>query len=118
PEARQYLEQTVKLRPNYPEAWNNLGMMSAQQGQIDDAIRHFKESLRLRHDYAIALVNLGNLYRHKGSLDEAEKLLHRARVIKPDSTHWRKRRRKPERCCCPSSKSSRSTKWLSKNWKC
>ncbi len=38
-QARQYLEQTVALRPNYPEAWNNLGMMAAQQGHPEDAIR-------------------------------------------------------------------------------
>ncbi len=31
-QARYYLEQTLKLRPNYPEAWNNLGMIAAQEG--------------------------------------------------------------------------------------
>ena len=29
---QQYLNKTLKLRPDYPEAWNNLGMMAAQQG--------------------------------------------------------------------------------------
>ena len=48
--ARQYLEQTVKLRPNYPEAWNNLGMVAAQEGHPDEAIRNFQQSLQLRPD--------------------------------------------------------------------
>ena len=34
-QARQYLEKTLELRPNYPEAWNNLGMMAAQEGHPD-----------------------------------------------------------------------------------
>ena len=31
-EARRYLEQTLKLRPDYAEAWNNLGMIAGQEG--------------------------------------------------------------------------------------
>ena len=45
PQARRYLEQTLKLRPNYPEAWNNLGMMAAQEGHADEAIQNFQQSL-------------------------------------------------------------------------
>ena len=45
PDARQYLEQTVKLRPDYPEAWNNLGMLDAQEGHADEAVRNFLQSL-------------------------------------------------------------------------
>ncbi len=41
----QYLEQTLKLRPNYPEAWNNLGMIAAQEGHPDEAVRNFQQSL-------------------------------------------------------------------------
>ena len=39
PQARHYLEQTLKLRPDYPEAWNNLGMMAAQEGHPEEAIQ-------------------------------------------------------------------------------
>jgi len=46
-QARQYLEQALKLRPNYPEAWNNLGMMAAQEGHADDAVQNFRQSLLL-----------------------------------------------------------------------
>ncbi len=84
-QARQYLEQIpLKLRPNYPEAWNNLGMIAAQQGQAEEAIRDFQESLRLRPDYAVALLNLGNFYRRQGSPEKAEPLLNRALEIQPD----------------------------------
>jgi len=55
----------LKLRPNYPEAWNNLGMMAAQEGHPDEAIKSFQQSLQLRPGYAIALLNLGNVYRRQ-----------------------------------------------------
>ena len=58
----------MKLRPNYPEAWNNLGMIAAQEGQAEEAIQNFQQSLLLRPNYAIALLNLGNFYRRQGSL--------------------------------------------------
>jgi tetratricopeptide (TPR) repeat protein len=82
-QARQYLEQTVKLRAVYPEAWNNLGMIAAQQGQAEEAIRNFQQSLSQRPNYAIALLNLGNLYRRQGAFDKAQTLLDRAHEIEP-----------------------------------
>ena len=54
------MEQTLKLRSNYPEAWNNLGMIAAQQGQPDEAVRDFQQSLSQRPNFAIALLNLEN----------------------------------------------------------
>ena len=71
-DARRYLEQAVRLRPNYPEAWNNLGMISAQEGHAEEAIADFKQSLLLEPTYSVALLNLGNLYRSRGNYEEAE----------------------------------------------
>jgi tetratricopeptide (TPR) repeat protein len=85
PDARRYLQQTVKLRPDYPEAWNNLGMVAGQEGQMDEAIHNFQQSLSNRPNYVIALLNLGNLYRRQGAVEEAEKLLSRALELEPDN---------------------------------
>jgi Flp pilus assembly protein TadD/peroxiredoxin len=84
PQARRYLEQTLKLRPNYPEAWNNLGMMAAQQGRPEEAIQDFQQSLLLRPGYAIALLNLGNVYRRQRDFGKAEESLSHALEIQPD----------------------------------
>ena len=80
----QYLEQTVKLRPDYPEAWNNLGMLAAQQGNATKRSQLpaiVATAARLCHRTA----NLGNLYRRQGNLAEAEKLLNRALELQPDN---------------------------------
>jgi tetratricopeptide (TPR) repeat protein len=65
----------VELRPDYPEAWNNLGMVAGQEGQMDEAIHYFQQALSEKPNYVIALLNLGNLYRRQGVVGEAEKLL-------------------------------------------
>ena len=57
----------MKLRPDYPEAWNNLGMVAAHENLADEAIRNFQQSLQQRPTYTIALLNLGNLYRRQGN---------------------------------------------------
>ena len=82
-QARQYLEQTVSCA-RYPEAWNNLGMIDAQQGRADEAIRDFQQVLAAKADFAIALLNLGNVYRRQGTLDQAQMYLKRALEIQPD----------------------------------
>jgi Flp pilus assembly protein TadD/peroxiredoxin len=82
--SRQYLAQAVKLRPGYAEAWNNLGMVAAEQGQEDEAIKNFRECLLLKPTYVTALLNLGNLLRRKGAMNEAKELLERALEAAPE----------------------------------
>jgi tetratricopeptide (TPR) repeat protein len=82
--ANGYLEKTVKLRPNYPEAWNNLGMIAGEQGLPEEAIQNFQQSLAYRPDYAVALLNLGNVYRRQKLFDKAHDCLARALELLPD----------------------------------
>ena len=84
-EAKGYLEQTVKLRPEYPEAWNNLGMIAAQQNRPGDAQKNFQKALELRPSYTVAMINLGNLYRRTGDAAQSEKLLTQALMLEPDN---------------------------------
>src|SRR5580704_4495481 len=50
----------LRLRPNYPEAANNLGLALFAQGKTDEAIARFAEALRLKPNFAMACNNLGN----------------------------------------------------------
>jgi len=84
PSARQHLAEAVKLNPAYVEAWNNLGMVAAEQGQEDEAIKDFRQSLLLKPAYVTALLNLGNLFRRTGAIGEAKELLERAEQAAPE----------------------------------
>jgi tetratricopeptide (TPR) repeat protein len=87
-EARESFEQTLKLRPSYPDtwpdAWNNLGMLAAQEGDSETAIKDFQEALRQNPSHVIAIGNLGNVYREQRRWAEAQVTLERALKIDPD----------------------------------
>jgi len=87
-EARASFEQTLRNRPSYPDtwtnAWNNLGMLAAQEGKNDDAIAALKEALRLSPGYAVALENLGNVYRQQHRWADAQSTLEQAIASDPE----------------------------------
>ena len=52
-------ETTGRLRPDFAEAYNNLGIVLAQQGKLNEAITSYQQALQLKTDYAEAVSNLG-----------------------------------------------------------
>jgi tetratricopeptide (TPR) repeat protein len=73
----------TRLRPDLPEAANNLGMALLGQGKTDDAIVSFAEALRLEPDFPMACNNLGNALRLRGDRDGAEAHFRRAVAMDP-----------------------------------
>jgi tetratricopeptide (TPR) repeat protein len=45
-------ERALQLRPDYPEAHNNLGNVLRTQGRVAQAILCYERALQLRPDYA------------------------------------------------------------------
>ena len=86
-EARASFERTLKLKPGYfetwPDAWNNLGMLSMQEGRPDEALKAFEAAIRLNPNHVIALENLGNAYKQQGRLNQAQSTLELALKIDP-----------------------------------
>jgi tetratricopeptide (TPR) repeat protein/peroxiredoxin len=86
-EARDSFERAIKLHASYPDtlpnAWNNLGLLTAREGRTTEAIPYFQEALRLSPDHLVALENLGNAYRQQKQWDEARKVLQQAVAIGP-----------------------------------
>jgi len=87
-EARASFERTVHTAPTqpstWPDAWNNLGMLAAQEGRNEDAIANLKEAIRLNPSYTVALENLGNVYRQQHRWAEAQATLVRALETDPN----------------------------------
>ena len=48
----------LKLKPDFPEAHNNLGIALGSQGKLDEAIEEFRRALAIRKDFADAQKNL------------------------------------------------------------
>jgi tetratricopeptide (TPR) repeat protein len=68
----------LRIKPDYADAHNNLGVAFAQQGKLDQAIASFQQAVRFNPTYTEALNNLGNALRMAGRLDEAMTSLQQA----------------------------------------
>jgi tetratricopeptide (TPR) repeat protein len=64
--ARSCLEQALALRPQYPEALNNLGSVWRLMGHDELAIEHFRKTLAIAPQFASAHYNLGKLLEARG----------------------------------------------------
>ena len=62
--------------PELPEVQNNLGVMLAAKGKVDEAREAFEHALRNNPDYATAHENLGDIFLHlaQRSYDHASRL--------------------------------------------
>jgi tetratricopeptide (TPR) repeat protein len=87
-EARDCFERALQLRASYPgttpNAWNNLGILAAREGNTEIAIQKFQRALQIDPEHSIALLNLGNAYRQRKDWPQAEQTLKRALALNPD----------------------------------
>jgi tetratricopeptide (TPR) repeat protein len=87
-EARDCFQKVVKLHATYPgtlpNAWNNLGILSAREGDYDQAIDDFQSALKIDPQHSIALQNLGSAYRQKKDWPQAKAVLDRALALNSD----------------------------------
>ena len=81
PEAQAEFERAIEIAPEFAEAYNNLGQMSATKNDFGRAARYFREALRIDPDDIIALSNLGMVMLQTDNLNDARELLEKARSI-------------------------------------
>jgi len=83
-EAMGHFEQALRLKPDYPEALNNLGVALDQVGRPQEAISHYEQALRLRPYYADPYYNLGIALARSGRAREAVACYEQALRLKPN----------------------------------
>ena len=87
-QARESFERAIQLRSDYPgtapNAWNNLGILSAREGKSSEAVGYFQRALQLDPAHPIALLNLGNVYRQIKDWPAARETLERALALTPE----------------------------------
>jgi len=77
-------KQALKIKPNYAEAYYNMGVALKDKGNPEAAIDSYKQALKIKPDYAAAYNNMGNVLKDKGGLDAAIDSYKQALKIKPD----------------------------------
>jgi tetratricopeptide (TPR) repeat protein len=88
-EAVASFREAVRLRPDYTDAFNNLGNVLYFQGKLDEAVAAYREAVRLSPNHAGALSNLGEVLRHQGKLSEALECCQRAVELQPEFAQGR-----------------------------
>ncbi len=74
----------LRLRPDYPEAHNNLAVVLRASADEQGAARHYREALRLRPDYPEAHYNYAILLETRGSIAGAVEHHHEALRLRAD----------------------------------
>ena len=83
-EAIEAYKKALAIKPDYADAYNNMGNALQDQGKLDEAIEVYKKALAIKPDYADAYNNMGNALQDQGKLDEAIEVYKKALAIKPD----------------------------------
>src|ERR1700739_798176 len=73
--AEEYLQRALNLRPAYPEALNNLGILYLKTHRRDQGVASFEESIRLAPDFDQAYLNLARVHLIEGNPDKARAVL-------------------------------------------
>lgn len=84
--AVQHLELALRLRPRFPEAWNNLGTVYLLEKKYDQAISCFEKAASdiLYETPHFAWNNIGYALFKKGDYEQAEKAFQKALALAPD----------------------------------
>lgn len=79
--AETAFRQATVLKPNFHEAWSELGHALKREQRFDDSIRAYQKALALKADYPPALEYLGEAYAALGRKAEAEEQLAKLRPL-------------------------------------
>jgi tetratricopeptide (TPR) repeat protein len=84
-QAAECCRTALRLRPDYPEAANNLGLVLLARGDAAAAVEQFLTAIRLAPDRALSHNNLGNALRVAGDADAAVEAFRKAVALDPAS---------------------------------
>lgn len=89
-EARESLQQALKLRQNFPEAELYMGLTYAGEGRFQDAEPYLVSAVHARPDVAPTHYYLGLVLKHLGSVKKAQAEIATSQLLDPcygDGTH-------------------------------
>lgn len=77
-------QRAINLKPDYADAWDNLGWVYTRAGKYGEAVNAYKQGIRLKPADAKAWNSLGGAFTANGKYDEAIAAYHKAVELKPD----------------------------------
>ena len=83
-EASKAYNKALNIKPDYANAYYNLGITFQTQGKLEEAIEAYNKALTIKPDYAEAYNNMGITLQDQGKLEEGIEAYNKALAIKPD----------------------------------
>ena len=71
-EAIQAYNKALSIKPDYAEAFNNIGVALKNQGELADAMKAYRKALAIKPDYAQAWSNGADALEKWNKLDQLE----------------------------------------------
>lgn len=82
-QARQDFEKAIAKHPNYPSAYNFLGLTLVEQKQPERGQKAFEKAIELNQNFSEAYANLAKLYFRQQKFVQSEPLLEKAVAADP-----------------------------------
>ena len=76
--------KALAIKPDYAEAYYNMGVTLQEQGKLKEAIEAYNKVLAIKPDHAETYYNMGNAFKEQGKQEEAIKTYNEALAIKPN----------------------------------
>ncbi len=83
-QASECFRRVLELRPDYAEAYNNLGTALLNRGLIDEALAAYQRAIEIKPELAGAFFNMGTAFQRIGSIEVAISCFQRALTIDPN----------------------------------
>jgi Flp pilus assembly protein TadD/peroxiredoxin len=83
PQAKDYLEKAISLRPGYADALNNLGVLLVREERYREAEEKFRSCIRTAPNFDQAYLNLARLYVLLNESDKAKTTLRELLRLQP-----------------------------------
>jgi tetratricopeptide (TPR) repeat protein len=76
--------KALAIKPDYVEAFNNMGNTLQERGKLEEAIEAYNKALTINPDYVDAYYNMGIALQKQSKPEEAIAAYNKALAIKPD----------------------------------
>ena len=70
-EAIKYYNNAIKIKPDFLDAYYNLGNVFVRKGDVEAAIYNYRKALQVNPDFFKAYYNIARILSNQGNIDEA-----------------------------------------------
>ena len=77
-------QEALKLKPDYAEVYNNMGMAFKRHNQLEAAVKCYRDALKINPEYDVACNNLANAFNEQGKLNDAKSFYQKALELTPN----------------------------------